>query len=228
MNDKVQRTKAPRQHGELERCYLCGDAIEKRDRTNEHFVSRGFYPNAKLPNIAGLSLPAHGSCNASTHLDEEHVAHVLSFSRPFDGQPKDERWDRAVRALNNKNKTGYREAFFRDAIDLGPNSGAYLKLGDRSNWVLARICKALWFKRHHTGAGRRHRVVEFSDVEHRGPRHVRNDLFNETFEIPDVLVTRWDAHVESRKAISSSRCASTCSRCRQYPRRPRRATRFQT
>ena len=123
-------------------CFLCCKPIHGK-ATTEHFLPRCFYEGRRVPNEPGLTLPAHGECNASTTDEEEWVAHSLALSDPLPG-PKGERWDRAIRAL--KLPRAMSQAFVGSILQL-PDGGAALPMGvERATWVYAKIVKGLSYR----------------------------------------------------------------------------------
>jgi hypothetical protein len=60
-------------------CALCGQEIDKKDKTVEHVPPKLFYPKALRPMIKEpfWTVPSHKKCNESYHLDEEYFYHFL-------------------------------------------------------------------------------------------------------------------------------------------------------
>jgi hypothetical protein len=55
-----------------ETCYLCGEKINKTDRTLDHIPPKQFFPSSiiKKGNIQLITLPAHKKCNEDYQNDE--------------------------------------------------------------------------------------------------------------------------------------------------------------
>ena len=125
-----------------QRCYLCCKTIPVGEETNEHFIPRCFYEGKRVPNEPRLSFPSHADCNASTTREEEWIAVHLAFSNPLFGR-NEERFQRAMRALNRPQAAGLLARFNAGATEL-PSGWAALEIGVRDlGWVLAKIVKGL-------------------------------------------------------------------------------------
>lgn len=124
-------------------CFLCCRPIDGKG-TKEHFVSRCFYLDRKLPNDPTLQLPAHQECNGSTSADEEWVAVNFGLAQPG---AKGERWERAIRALTMDRPAGrpLAQSFMAKVLEVP--GGVALPVGaDRLTWVIGKIVKGLCYR----------------------------------------------------------------------------------
>ncbi len=141
---------------EAKKCFICG---QPNSDSVDHIPPKCLFASKYRDNNL-ITVPAHKTCNQAFSMDDEYFRDNLVLAATLSSKAALELFDKkVVKAFKRKEAKAYRK-MFRDEIstvNIQTPSGLYLKtlpikLIDmkRTDAVVERTCRGLYFKRHST------------------------------------------------------------------------------